>query len=90
MNIKEEYLTFFSIIWGQSLSRRQNIPNVNKWGWVKTSGSLQPKWMTIAEASKSCIELIKCSCTKGCRNRCKCRRFDLVCTELCACNGECE
>ena len=33
----------------------------------------QPSWITIPEASKACYELIKFSCKKSCRGRCKCR-----------------
>jgi len=34
------------------------------------------------------MELVHCSCKKTCRS-CKCRRNELRCTQLCACNGQC-
>ena len=41
-------------------------------------------------ASKSCYELIACSCKKGCTtSHCKCKKSSLSCTALCHCEGEC-
>ena len=58
-------------------------------GWKMEEGVLSPQWMTIPEASKSCQELIKCSCKTKCSGRCKCRKAGLSCTELCICTVGC-
>ena len=41
-----------------------NIPEIDYtcWGWVRENNVLQPLWMTIPEASKSCRELKRCGC----------------------------
>ena len=47
--------------------------------------------MTLPEASKACQELVKCGCTQQCtKGRCKCRKSNLTCIELCHCKGGCE
>ena len=41
-------------------------------------------------APESVIELSMCKCTQGCMTqRCKCKKNDMVCTEMCLCR-ECE
>ena len=71
---------------------RQNglFPKINvfNWGWKQEEESIVPLWMTQPEVSKACKELVKCSCKKACGNRCKCKRADLSCMELCFC-GSC-
>ena len=47
-----------------------------------------PLWSTLAPASATCIELLRCVCTKGCHGRCKCRSASLKCTDLCKCAGD--
>nr|XP_047127620.1 uncharacterized protein LOC124808522 [Hydra vulgaris] len=78
-----------SIIWGQSLVPQQILPEATKWGWKKTNNAMTPLWMTLPEAPKSCIELIKCRCKKSCGTQCKCKRSGLSCTDLCECSGLC-
>ena len=45
--------------------------------------------LLLSEASKACYEMIKYGCKKGCTGNCKCKRYDLDCTELCWCGGDC-
>ena len=40
------------------------------------------KWTELPEASQICRELIRCSCKKGCRSRCKCVKAVLQCTNV--------
>ena len=78
--------------WGQSLSKEQHLPNPVDWGWKSSKDGFEVEWITIAEASSVCKELIRCGCNveKGCHGRCKCQKASLKCTELCKCGGDCE
>ncbi|CAB4025239.1 hypothetical protein ROHU_037104 [Paramuricea clavata] len=80
---------FRSIIWGQSLERWQNIPDVNQFGCIRNNDAILPKWSLLPEASKACHELVKCGCKRKCESRCKCKQHHLQCTDLCQCGGEC-
>ena len=51
-------------------------------GWMGEK-TMTPRWMTIAEASKSCRELIMCGCKTNCTRQCMCKKYQLRCTELC-------
>ena len=65
--------------------------NVEKWGWEWKNDEYVPRWMTLPEASKACQELVKFGCAQQCtKERCKCRKSNLTCTELCNCEGGCE
>ena len=44
---------------------------------------------TPPQASNSCLELVSCGCKEVCRNRCKSKKANLECTQLCACDWEC-
>ena len=75
-------------VWGQALTPDPVLPSPSSWGWIKTDGGLyEPHWTTLQEASKTCYELICCSCKKGCRTNCKCKKAGLQCTALCKCEG---
>ena len=52
----------------------------------ETNGNLSG---LLPEASKACLELLKCGCKQGCSGRCKCAKVNLPCTSLCQCSGEC-
>lgn len=49
-------------VWGQSLTKWQDLPQFTEWGWVQRNGKVSPNWMTIPDASKACQQLIKCGC----------------------------
>ena len=51
--------------------------------------TMTPRGMTIAEASNSCRKIIKCGCKTNCTRQCKCKKYQLRCTELCRCTGNC-
>ena len=74
-----------SICWRQALLVEQELPDREHFGWK----GLSPVWMTVAEAAKSCQELVKCGCKKVCSGRCKCKKGGFKCTELCQCSGGC-
>ena len=78
-------------VWSQALVAQCTLPNPADWGWVLTDNTnWTPLWTTIADADKSCLELIRCGCKTGCTTRrCKCVSANLKCTALCSCEGEC-
>ena len=76
-------------IWGQALVPSPTLPSPQDWGWVSDGGEWRPFWMTLQEITKSCQQLVKCGCKKGCRGGCSCRKASLRCTALCKCPGEC-
>ena len=77
-------------IWGQTQKLAHVLLSPENWGWIKNADALyEPNWTTLPEAAKACYELICCGCKKGCRGQCKCKRANLQCTALCACEGEC-
>lgn len=65
------------------------VPSTRHWGWITDSGEWRLLWTTLPEITKSCQELVKCGCKKGCRGGCGCRTVSLCCTTLCACQEEC-
>ena len=75
--------------WNQALVLEPELLYPSDWGWTKGTNRWQPLWTTLPEASKSCHELIHCSCKKGCSGRCKCRKAALKCTGLGFCSGDC-
>lgn len=77
-------------IWGQALIASPLVPSPQLWGWITDSREWRPLWTTLPEITKSCQELVKCGCKKGCRGGCGCRRVSLRCTALCACQEECK
>lgn len=77
-------------VWAQSIIANQKLPSPSDWGWQLVKNEWHPVWITTAQASDSCAELVSCGCKTGCTTRrCKCVRADLSCTALCACDGEC-
>jgi len=65
--------------------------NPCEWGlkFDEENGVYTPVWSTIPDVSSHCSELIRCTCKTVCRN-CKCRKKNLPCTKLCACDGVCD
>ena len=57
--------------------------DIGKWGVVAF-------WTTLSEITKSCQELVKCGCKKGCRGGCGCQKVSLRCTAMCKCAEEYE
>lgn len=72
--------------WGQMLSEPY-LPDPGKWGWQKTSTQTwQPLWSKLPEASKTIQEWIKCKDAK----KCKYKKSNFRCNELCGCIGTCK
>ena len=88
-------------IWNNALVKEQPVYESTNWGWKLCDGKFVPLWMTQGEASQKfvplwmtqgeasqeCRELVKCSCTKLCTGRCRCKKAELPCTEHCQCGG---
>ena len=64
--------------------------NISDWGWMIQDDAAVPIWGTLPSASEACSELLRCNCKLKCSNRCKCRKNNLRCTELCACDAGCD
>jgi len=76
-------------IWQVCLSATTPSYDPAEWGWkVGEDGRYAPVWCSIPDISMHCTELVRCSCTTVCRN-CKCRKNELRCTKLCACDAQC-
>ena len=76
--------------WGRALKTVMNMPSPADWGWTDPP-TWKPMWTTLAEASKSLRNLMKCGCKKGCSDRCSCKKAALKCTAMCECSGiDCE
>ena len=79
---------FQANLWNQSLVLDPKTPDPSDWGWRKESTGWQPFWTALPEAAKSCHELIRCKCQKGCTGRCTCVKVALACADLCFCSGD--
>ena len=75
-------------VWSQTLVAQPEHPSPVNFGWHYSNG-WHPVWSLLPEASKACSELLHCGCKRSCRERCKCFKANLNCTELCACAGLC-
>ena len=61
------------------------------YGWKKVDGILEPIPMGQEPAPPFLMEVKKCGCTSGCRNRiCRCVADGLACTDKCSCGETCE
>ena len=75
--------------WGQMMVVASELPSPGEWGWMKSDTGWDVCWTTLPEATKTCRQLLRCGCKKGCRGQCKCRKAVLQCTALCHCGGQC-
>ena len=78
-----------AMIWINACVKAPPLHDPGKFGWVRENNKWKPFWTDLPQAAKSCYELIKCGCKKGCIRNCKCRNTQLKCTALCACGGDC-
>jgi len=56
--------------WGQALLPSPVLPSPQEWGWTMGDGIWKPFWTTLPDVMKSCQELVRCGCKKGCQGRC--------------------
>ncbi|RXN31429.1 hypothetical protein ROHU_004760 [Labeo rohita] len=75
-------------IWGQATVCKMQTESPANWGWQKDGQIWQVLWTTLPPIAQTCEQLTKCGCKTECQGRCKCYRFGLKCTQLCACACE--
>lgn len=67
-----------------------DLPPIEDNGWSVRKGAYLPVRCMKLPAPQAVIELTKCACKTGCKNRCSCFRNGLPCTPLCKCYvGDC-
>ena len=57
-----------------------------EWGWKLRHNILEPVRTNKAIAHPKLMNLVSCSCKKGCKGSCTCRKMGLSCTDMC---GKC-
>ena len=74
-------------IWRRSLQPQPVVPSPNGQGWsVDSSNSIPVNWLTLLPAPQQLLELVSCSCKKGCgTGLCSCCRNGMPCTDVCQC-----
>ena len=74
-------------IWRRSLQPQPVVPSPNGQGWsVDSSNSITVNWLTLLPAPQQLLELVSCSCKKGCSTGlCSCCRNGMPCTDVCQC-----
>ena len=75
--------------WAQALTPSPVLPSPDMWGWMCNEDQWHPFWTTPPDITKSCRELVRRNCKKGCQGRCCCVKADLKCTALCSFNENC-
>ena len=77
-------------IWKSSCTPLLSLPGPNGNGWIRTEHGLEHDKMLREAVPDAIIELIRCTCKKGCKtNVCCCRKANLTCTDACLCqDGE--
>ena len=73
--------------WYRCFEKQRIELDPSNWGWENVDSKYLPFWSELAAAFSAYRELIKFSCKKSCRGRCKCFQQELKCTELCSCLG---
>lgn len=78
-------------IWGQADNQIPELPSPKNWRWKHSEmQGWRPFWTVLPPAADGCGELLRCSCKKGCKGQCKCKKAALRCNDLCFCTGSCE
>ena len=61
-------------------------PDPISFGWVLSEGTFAPIAAEDLSAPSKMIELTMCSCSTNClTSRCRCKKYNLVCTDICRC-----
>lgn len=84
MNFRANYIAF---LWKNSHLRNQDLTQISESGWkLLENGSYLPIGVTKPPAPEGILELVHCSCKKGCSTRaCSCRKNSVHCAETCSC-----
>lgn len=66
-----------------------NEKNPLDWGWMRSAQGPIPQLMTKPPAPQALLNMISCTCKKGCTNNCGCRKAGLKCSAVCNhCSGQ--
>ena len=77
-----------TLIWKQANVARPILPEPFNMGWKVVGNELKPILMSKDPIPQACIEIISCQCLTGCRTlRCRCKKSNLSCTEMCKCGA---
>ncbi len=91
LNLHVQRCNYQAALWRRALDPLVNgAPSPKAHGWIvdEMAGTVGVKWTTLGPAPAELMELISCKCSTHCSTqRCKCRRSNLVCSELCKCSG---
>ena len=75
------------LTWKSSHLKNTIYPNPSQYGWEKIEETFVPIMRDKLSAPEAVVEMCMCNCKTGCSNfRCKCRKNELVCTEMCNCS----
>jgi hypothetical protein len=81
-------LNFICLVLKRSTVPIQNLPPPENYGWELKDRSLVPIMTNNLPTLTALIELSVCGCKGDCSTkRCKCSKNELVCTDMCKCNG---
>ena len=75
---------------GTSTSAQSSITKSSRVGWTMGDSIWKPFWTILPDVTKSCQELVRCGCKKGCQGRCSCTKAGLRCTALCTWTDDCD
>lgn len=67
---------------------KNNVLNPQQWGWKTTKHGLLPNPTDQPAAPQELLNKISCTCGKGCRATCSCRKAGIKCSIICRqCKG---
>lgn len=74
-------------IWRRALQPWTEAPSANGHGWsIGSDNSITINWTTQLPAPQQLLELVSCSCKKGCGTAmCSCHSNGMQCTDVCQC-----
>lgn len=78
-----------AMVWNHDGIAKPDIPQPSQLGWTVENSIYVPVITLLPPAPKAVLELVSCKCVKDmCRTaRCSCKRANVVCTEMCTCEG---
>lgn len=78
-----------AMVWCHETEAKPVLPAPESYGWKKEGNMFEPIVTHLKPAPDAVIELISCACGAGkCKGtKCSCRKADMVCTEMCACEA---
>ena len=83
-NVKRSY--YVAYVLKHAFDAHPFYPDPTSIGWVLSEGTLAPIATEDLPAPSKMIELTMCSCSANClTNRCRYKKYNLVCTDICRC-----